>query len=255
MPYNDLSGKRFGRLTVVRLHESSGRRARWVCHCDCGTEHVVLSSVLTMGHAQSCGCLQRELAADRRKGQVALNKKPFNNYRFVSDTVIAVSLVNRWGVQVAEALIDSSDLDDVRQYRWCLADDYVVTSVRVDSGKFRQVKLHRHLLRTQLSALPGMDGDHISRDKLDNRRSNLRVATEAQNSANRSKHRNNTSGFVGVTRIRKTGRWEARISVDGSPRCLGTYGTAEEAARAYDTAALELRGEFAVTNLRGEVQS
>lgn len=66
----DLTGKRFGRLLVsgkssnYYITPSSGKRhARWKCLCDCGKETEVITSQLTSGKTQSCGCLQRERTA------------------------------------------------------------------------------------------------------------------------------------------------------------------------------------------------
>lgn len=59
--FNDLTGQRFGRLTVLGLSpKKSGRKSYWVCQCDCGNKHLVRSDSLTSGNVQSCGCLKKE---------------------------------------------------------------------------------------------------------------------------------------------------------------------------------------------------
>ena len=63
----DLTGQRFGRLTVIGRAENSAKgEARWICMCDCGKEHTVSGSYLRTGKSKSCGCLNREVAAQRR---------------------------------------------------------------------------------------------------------------------------------------------------------------------------------------------
>ncbi|WP_168204886.1 HNH endonuclease signature motif containing protein [Noviherbaspirillum sp. UKPF54] len=93
---------------------------------------------------------------------------------------------------------------------------------------------------------PGMDVDHINRDKLDNRPENLRLATTAQNRANIGKQRNNSTGFKGV--FLDKGKFRAKIKTNGTQRFLGSYRTAEAAAVAYDKAAVVAFGEYAMTN-------
>lgn len=53
----DLTGQRYGKLTVLRPAPNIGRRTAWLCRCDCGNEAVVLSGRLRSGHTSSCGCL------------------------------------------------------------------------------------------------------------------------------------------------------------------------------------------------------
>lgn len=90
--------------------------------------------------------------------------------------------------------------------------------------------------------------DHANGDGLDNRRANLRLATPSQNGANIAAPRSNTSGYKGVNLYRRTGRWRAHITVAQRQRHLGYFATAEEAARAYDSAALAAWGAFARLN-------
>lgn len=64
---NDLTGKRFGRLTVKSVcGKSTDRHYLWHCVCDCGNEVVVPSNGLTCGHTQSCGCLKRDKTSDAK---------------------------------------------------------------------------------------------------------------------------------------------------------------------------------------------
>lgn len=90
--------------------------------------------------------------------------------------------------------------------------------------------------------------DHIDRDGLNNRRSNLRLATTSQNMQNRPRQKNNSSGYKGVTFHKKRGEWRAKISVNGVTNNLGIFSSPEAAARAYDAAAREHFGEFAYLN-------
>jgi hypothetical protein len=62
--FEDLTGKRFGKLTVIKQAESRYRKCHWLCKCDCGNETVVSTTGLKSNHTQSCGCYQDEVASD-----------------------------------------------------------------------------------------------------------------------------------------------------------------------------------------------
>jgi hypothetical protein len=98
--------------------------------------------------------------------------------------------------------------------------------------------LGRPLKRTE-------DVDHISGDGLDNRRSNLRLASRAENQRNRGAQRNNTSGYKGVHFHRQRQKWQAEIGIDGQDIYLGLFLTPEEAHAAYCEAAKRYYGKFA----------
>jgi len=140
------------------------------------------------------------------------------------------------------AKVDNQDFDLVAPHKWYVAKNKAKPYAfgRING---RQVYMHRLIL----GAPDGMHSDHINGDTLDNRRSNLRLATAAENSQNQVIRRNNTTGFKGVTF--HAGRDEARIMPRGGKyHYRGRFDTAEEAGRAYDAAAMELHGEFARIN-------
>lgn len=91
--------------------------------------------------------------------------------------------------------------------------------------------------------------DHINGIKSDNRISNLRLASPSENLQNRSKPRNNISGHKGVSWIKRYRAWQATIKFEGKNKFLGRFATREEAASAYNRAALQYHGEFARIDL------
>ncbi|WP_152047931.1 AP2 domain-containing protein [Aureimonas psammosilenae] len=90
--------------------------------------------------------------------------------------------------------------------------------------------------------------DHRNGRTDDNRLSNLRSATGSQNSSNRKLPVTNTNGYRGVRFHPRSQRWNAQIGDGDKKVWLGSFATAIEAARAYDAAALEMKGEFARLN-------
>lgn len=151
------------------------------------------------------------------------------------------------------ALIDDQDFALVDAYAWKAQQtpgNPIVYAYSVGKVDGRCIPMHTLIL----GHLPGFVGDHINFDGLDNQRRNLRVVTQQHNSIHRRLGKNNTSGFRGVS-LAERGRWAAAITHSGKYRFLGTFDTAEEAARAFDAAALELRGRSAELNFPGQLIS
>lgn len=112
-------------------------------------------------------------------------------------------------------------------------------------------RMHRAII----DAPNGMVVDHINGDSLDNRRSNLRLATSQENNRNAKKAagkmRVMSSQYKGLSRVKdglRSKKWRAMLAIDRKRIHLGHFNTEEEAARAYDAAAKEHFGEFARLN-------
>lgn len=157
------------------------------------------------------------------------------------------------------ALIDEidSDLAEVKWYALCHKHNhsyYASRNLYLANGKRQGERLHRVIL-ARIVGRPlkhGEDCDHINRNSLDNRRCNLRVATRSENCSNKAARVDNKIGYKGVHFHTKTKRWRASITKYGKRVSLGLFTTPEEAARAYDTAARELHGDFAFLNFPSE---
>jgi hypothetical protein len=104
--------------------------------------------------------------------------------------------------------------------------------------------MHRDIML----ASPGEQIDHIDHDTLNNQKSNLRKCSAEQNSHNRRLRRDSASGFKGVSWSNDSSKWQARIMATGKAIHLGSYIEREDAARAYDAAAVKYHGKFAMTN-------
>lgn len=144
--------------------------------------------------------------------------------------------------------VSPEDMDLAQSYKWYLLNGYASTEVSKRSHPTEggnKLYLHRLILKPP----NGLFTDHINGDRLDNRRSNLREATFAQNSRNTPGNPfGRISKYKGVNRVSTTNRWKATITADGVFHYLGCYETEEEAAAAYDSAASYFFKEYAYTN-------
>jgi hypothetical protein len=104
---------------------------------------------------------------------------------------------------------------------------------------------HRVIWAIVYGNWPNHDIDHINGDRTDNRISNLREATRAQNSLNTSKHSDNASGRKGVHWSRSRQRWVAEITLNGTKTFLGRFKDIDAASSAYEDAAKRMFGDFA----------
>jgi hypothetical protein len=160
-----------------------------------------------------------------------------------STTPQHVPLLSAAGDVIAHATVDPGDLHKLSQHAWHLhSDGYAFR--RVGSGPAKTLEyMHRLVLEAPAGSLV----DHVDGNRLNNTRSNLRLATPSQNAAN-SRDRTRKSGFRGVYPHTQTGRWIAQISIGGRPKHLGIFDEPQAAARAYDVAARAKWGPFARTN-------
>lgn len=143
-----------------------------------------------------------------------------------------------------EVLISRKDIKKVNNLKWRQHKVKTFTYF-VSHNKGVRTWLHRFIL----GCPKGKFVDHRSGDTLDNRRSNLRICTHTENNRNRKISKNNFSGYKGISiSNRKAGTWRARIMVDWKRMCLGSFKNKEEAAKAYNRAALKYYGEFANLN-------
>jgi hypothetical protein len=145
------------------------------------------------------------------------------------------------------ALVDAADYGWLNQWKWYAfwnknTRSFYAARGAYSNGAVKTTFMHRVIVGAGRSELV----DHVEPCKtLDNRRSNLRIATYSQNSFNSRIRSNNTSGYKGASLDKSCGKWRASICINSKKRFIGYLSSPELAHEAYKLAAAEHHGEFA----------
>lgn len=203
----ELTGKRFGRLVVTGFAGMDSRgEATWKCKCDCGGEKTTTGYLLRTMGTKSCGCIHAET--------MTRIKKKFNEYSEV-DGHIEVKLMNCDEIM----LCDIDDWETLKKHCWHkMSIGYAATNIK--TNKANKVLVFHQIV---IDAERGMQRDHINRNKLDNRKSNLRVVTPLDNVLNRGLNKNNKSGHKGVYFRERDNKWVAQIMSNRKCHPLGSF--------------------------------
>lgn len=178
-------------------------------------------------------------------------KKKGNNYIVDEENGIAKIELHRRNAENLWTIIDLEDLERVINfpYTWFAKynhtnnEYYVAASVyHPELQQTRPIFLHQFLMNAN-----GKDVDHENNDTLDNRKSNMRVVEESNNSKNRkSRNRNNKSGYRNVSLIK--GKWVVQLQIDGKNKRLGSFDDVHEAGKFAEEMRQKYYGEFAGKN-------
>ena len=144
-------------------------------------------------------------------------------------------------------LIDEDDYDFLSMWKWNIGSGYASRAASVieyEMGTPRRISMHRQIL----SCPKGMVIDHINRNKLDNRKSNLRVCTYSENTANAYRKQRGTSKYKGVYYKSDCKKWCAELIAHGKRIYLGLHITEKDAALAYNKAFIENYGTIGLLN-------
>lgn len=179
--------------------------------------------------------------------------KKGNNYIIDEKHNIAKIELHRRKTENLWTIIDLEDLEKVMNfpYTWCAKynhtndEYYVVANVyHPELQQTRPIFLHQFLMNAN-----GKDVDHENNDTLDNRKSNMRIVEEGNNSKNRKgKNKNNTSGYRNVSWDNKRNKWVVQLQVDGKNKRLGSFDDVHEAGKFAEEMRQKYYGEFAGKN-------
>lgn len=240
----NLAGHQFGRLTATSKYESrkSGKSTSiyWLCKCSCGNETWVSASNLVSGGVQSCGCLAIELTIERSKRENT----------FVLDPA---GFVRGYDSHGECFLFDEDDFDKVKKYCWHVSKEgYVKTNLpKSEDGDRKLIVLHRYLL-DMLDEDFSWDRvvDHINGNPRDNRRTNLRIVTQKENSQNTGPYKASKVGYPGVTECNNCPGYIVRATNNGERVYGGYFRDLEKAKEKSIELHNKYYGEFSYENSR-----
>jgi len=225
--FDNLVGQVFTHLTVVsQAHKDSSRVTHWHCRCSCGEEVTVAGNNLKSGNSKSCGCshgvpISNPITLEQLRSLVYYDP---------------VAGVFTW-------------LVDGRAYKYGDVAGYYNEANGYVRLTFKKVQYYAHVLAWfyMTGAWPEKEIDHEDTDGSNNKWKNLRLATPAQNGANKKIAKRNKTGYKGVTPYGKS-KFLAQLTRGGKLLKIGVFGSAAAAARADDSKAREIHKEFARTN-------
>ena len=211
-------GSRYGRLTVINEIEPhispNGTKRRMVyCQCDCGNKADVRIDQLISGNTQSCGCLRYEKAKE-----AACKQKKYNTY----------DLSGEYGIGYTEKgdefYFDLEDYDKIKVYCWW------INSYGYMIAKHNNKNIFMNRLIMNCNDINKVV-DHINHNTIDNRKINLRICTQSENTKNTKLNHDNTSGIIGVSYAKRDKVWVSYITVNYKHIRLGSYDKFEDAVR------------------------
>lgn len=190
----DISGQKFGRLTVVqRVENDKYGNVMWYCICECGKYKNVLGTDLRQGKVRSCGCLHSEITRDRSRKQ--------NIYDLTKEYGIGLTYNTN-----QEFYFDLEDFDKIKEYCWLESDQGYIVAHNIYGKSPQNVRMHRLVTDNKFQIV-----DHINLKRYDNRKYNLRTATKQTNNINRAANSNNKLGTKGIYWLNHNNCYQAKI--------------------------------------------
>lgn len=174
----------------------------------------------------------------KRHGKILKRTRYTPNKIKEKDKYAEVILYNKDNKEKARTKIDKEDIEKVKKYKWYYDKNGYVVSDSFDENKTKY--LHRYLMKPSKEKII----DHINGNKLDNRKSNLRMVFHSENSINRKSASNFFNEDIGVAFDKRRSRWFAYIEKDCKRHYLGSYSLKENAIKARREAEIKYFGEY-----------
>lgn len=251
----DLTGQKFGRLTVVcqtddYIRTDGKREARWLCQCNCD-EHNLITVI---GHnltkkknpTNSCGCIMKEKASANMKkiGSIYGRLGRKTNAFEIKDDIVYIKMNNC--NKYAKVDFDKwNSIPAIKDLCWSCnnngyATAYIIKEYENILGKTGTIALHQLIC----GCSDGYEVDHLDRDKLNNLTLNLQPKTHSQNMFNIGLYNSNNE-VVGVSWAEREQKWRARITIEDDERSLGYFDSKDDAIKTRLEAEIKYLGNLA----------
>ena len=175
------------------------------------------------------GYCQKHYYQMKRCGKATARNRLSKNEIIEYEDYAEIILYDKNNEEKARTFIDLDDIDKVKDYKWCILNNSGYVSTTVNGTNIR---LHRFIM----DCPDDLVVDHINHNRLDNRKSNLRICTQQQNNMNKK--------CIGVTYHKQTSKWIAQINYNYEHIYLGCFDTKEEAIEARKQAEIKYFGEY-----------
>ena len=231
----DITGMRFGRLTVIRKTNIKSKRASdngaylWECRCDCGNICYYSRYALITPHGvRSCGCLYEDSRYKINKNYCTYD---LDNYDFGIG----------YCANGTYFFFDKEDYEKIKEYSWWYDGRYVIAhSLKKDKYSTDIIRMHRVVM--DIDDREDINVDHKNLIRYDCRKSNLRRATDSENAMNKNYSYMSSTGVPGVRK--QNNKWIAMITKNNEGINLGLFDNFNDAVNARKTAEEKLFGEF-----------
>lgn len=241
----DLTGQKFGKLTVENFEYKKHTHSYWKCRCDCGSIVIKPISYLNKSKFKRCDSCRKEYTQKSIKPSKEKVKIPipfdlisYNTKENIYSIKGDITTINE------KILVDTKNLDKILSFKRYVSINS--SGYPYMNWRGRELFLHRLILDLPQSydRETGLIGEHINGIRTECLESNLRIAKAEFNPINCKIYKNNTSGHKGVSWNKDRKKWQVTINYNKKQIYLGIYENKEEAIKIRKDAELKYFGEY-----------